>query len=42
MADDSEIEARRQALKERVQAQIQASREAKEERELTAAITLKE
>ena len=40
MADDSEIEARRQALKERVQAQIQASREAKEERELTAASEL--
>ena len=40
MADDSEIEARRQALKERVQAQIQASREAKEERELAAASEL--
>lgn len=40
MADDSEIEARRQALKERVQAQIQASRDAKEERELTAASEL--
>ena len=40
MADDSEIEARRQALKERVQAQIQASREAKEERALTAASEL--
>lgn len=40
MADDSEIEARRQALKERVQAQIQASREAKEERKLTAASEL--
>ena len=40
MADDSEIEARRQALKERVQAQIQASREAKDERELTAASEL--
>ena len=36
VADESEIESRREALKARVQAQIEASRQAKEERKKIA------
>jgi hypothetical protein len=40
MADDSEIQSRREALKARVQAQIEASKEAKIERQKAAALEL--
>ena len=40
MADDSEIQSRREALKARVQAQIEASKEAKVERQKAAALEL--